>query len=167
LRTPDHQILQLPQNEIDRRCQKELAFLESLAFNAMESNKIIIPSSLLQKALNEAKVYLEEHPHILNMGILKSVNKQGISNRIETEKDHYFVHLSFQEYFAARYLINALKGSQTEKAIEFIKYQKYNQRYTLVFTFAAGLVSESDAKSYSNVFWENILGEPQDLVGIR
>jgi HEAT repeat protein len=167
LRTHDHQIVQLYQNEIDRRCQKELAFLDSLAFNAMESNTIIIRSSILKKALNEAEVSSQEHPHILNIGILKSVNKQGISNRIETEKDHYFVHLSFQEYFAARYLINALKGSQAEKAIEFIKYQKYNQRYTLLFTFAAGLLSESDAKSHFNVFWDNILGEPQDLVGIR
>ncbi len=167
LRTHDHQILQLSENEIDRHCQKELAFLESLAFNAMKSNKIIIPSSLLEDVLDEAKVSSQEYLHILKMGLLKSVNKQGINNRSERKKDHYFIHLSFQEYFAARYLINALKGSHTEKAIEFIKYQKYNQRYTLVFTFAAGLVSESDAKSYSNVFWENILGEPQDLVGIR
>jgi HEAT repeat protein len=167
LRTNDYQIRQLSTSEIDQHCQKELAFLENLAFNAMESNTIIIQSSILKKALNEAKVSSQEHPHILNMGILKSVNKQGIGNPIETDKDHYFVHLSFQEYFAARYLIKALKGSQTEKAIEFIKYQKYNQRYTLMFTFAAGLLSESDAKASLKVFWDHILGEPLDLVGIR
>jgi HEAT repeat protein len=167
LRTHENQILQLSENEIEQHCQKELAFLESLAFNAMESNKIIIKSSKLKKALNEAKVSSKKHPHILNMGILKSVNKQGIGNRIETHKDHYFVHLSFQEYFAARYLITALKGSKTKKAIEFIKYQKYNQRYTLVFTFAAGLLSESDAKPPLKLFWDHILGEPLDLVGIR
>jgi HEAT repeat protein len=167
LRTHDNQTLQLFQNEIDQRCQKEMAFLESLAFNAMEGSTIIIPSSLLKKALNEAKVSSQEHPHILNMGILKSVHKQGIGSLIETEKDHYFIHLSFQEYFAARYLITALKGSQTGKANEFIKYQKYNQRYTLVFTFAAGLLNESDAKPYFNVFWDHVLGEPLDLVGIR
>jgi HEAT repeat protein len=167
LKTNDNQISQLLQTEIDQCCQKELAFLESLAFNAMESNTIIIRSSILKKALSEAKVSLQEHPHILNMGILKSVNKQGIGNRIEIDKDHYFVHLSFQEYFAARYLINALKGAQSEKAIELIKNQKYNQRYTLVFTFVAGLLSESDAKSSLKVFWDHILGEPLDLVGIR
>jgi HEAT repeat protein len=133
----------------------------------MESNTIIIQSSVLKKALNEAKVSLQEHPHILNMGILKSVNKRGIDNIIETDKDHYFVHLSFQEYFAARYLIDALKGSQSEKAIQFIKNQKYNQRYTLAFTFAAGLLSESDANPYLKLFWDHILGEPLDLVGIR
>jgi predicted NACHT family NTPase len=167
LRTHENQFQQLLQTEIDQCCQKELAFLESLAFHAMESNTIIIQSSILKKALNEAKVSSQAHPHILNMGILKSVNKQGIGNRIETDKDHYFVHLSFQEYFAARYLITALTGSQTEKAIKFIKYQKYNQRYTLVFTFAAGLLSESDAQPSLEVFWNHLLGEPLDLVGIR
>jgi HEAT repeat protein len=167
LRTHDNHIPQLFWNEVYQRCQKELAFLESLAFNAMEGNTIILRSSLLEKALNEANVSSQEHPHILNMGILKSVKKQGIGNRIETHKDHYFIHLSFQEYFAARYLINALKCSQTEKAIKFIKYQKYNQRYTLVFTFAAGLLSENDAQPYFNVFWDQILQEPLDLVGIR
>jgi hypothetical protein len=122
LRTQDDQILQLSKGEIDQCCQKELAFLESLAFNAMETNTIIIRPSSLEKALVEAKVTSKENPHILNIGILKSFHKQGTGTQIETDKDHYFVHLSFQEYFAARYLINALKGSPTEKAIEFIKH---------------------------------------------
>ncbi len=167
LRTQDNQIPQLSKDEIDQRCQKELAFLESLAFNAIESNTIILRPSVLKKALTEAKVSSQEHPHILNIGILKSFNQQGIGTQIETEKDHYFVHLSFQEYFAARYLINALNGSSTEKAIEFIKYQKYNQRYSLVFTFASGLLSENDSKTCLNIFWDTLLGEPLDLVGIR
>ena len=167
LSAQDNQILQLPKDKINRRCQKELAFLESLAFHAMEANTIIIRPALLQEALNEARVSLEEHPHILNIGILKSFHKQGIGNRIEMEKDHYFVHLSFQEYFAARYLIHAPEGSQMEQAIQFIKHQKYNQRYTLLFTFAAGLLSEKDARLCLNFFWNTLLGEPLDIVGIR
>jgi HEAT repeat protein len=167
LRTNDHQILQLSQNKIEQCCQKELAFLESLAFNAMQSTTIIIRTSSLKEALNEAKVSSQEELHILKMGLLKSVNRRGVGSRIEIDKDHYFVHLSFQEYFAARYLIHALNGSQTEKAIEFIKYQKYNQRYTLLFTFAAGLLNESEHKPSLKIFWDHILGEPLDLVGIR
>ncbi len=157
----------LSNDEINQYCEKELAFLEGLAFYAMESNTIIIRPSLLKKALDEANVSFQDYPHVLNLGILKSFNKQGIGTKIETNKDHYFIHLSFQEYFTARYLINALKGCSTEKAVEFIKYQKYNQRYTLVFTFMSGLLAESDLESYSNIFWDVILREPLDLVGIR
>ncbi len=167
LRTQDNQILQLSEEEVHERCQQELVFLENLAFNAMESNTIIIRPAQLKQARNAAKISSQEHAHILNIGILKSFRKQGIGNLIEMNKDHYFVHLSFQEYFAARYLINALRGSQTEKAIEFIKYQKYNQRYTLVFSFVAGLLSENEPKPCSDIFWNTILREPLDLVGIR
>ncbi len=167
LTSPNKQIPNLSKNQVYQRCQNELVFLESLAFNAIESNTIIIRPSLLERTLDEAKISLQDHPHILNIGVLKSFNKQGIGTQIETEKDHYFVHLSFQEYFAARYLINALKGSSIEKAIEFIKHRKYNQRYALVFIFMSGLLSESDAKLCLNIFWDNILGEPLDIVGIR
>ena len=167
LRTKDNQILQISQDEIDHHCQKELAFLESLAFNAMENNTILIQPKLLEKACNEAKIYSQQRPHILNIGILKSFRKQGIGNQIEMNKVHYFVHLSFQEYFAARYLIHLLKGSRTKRAIKFIKYQKYNRRYTLLFSFVAGLLSDRDQKHWQNLFWNTILKEPLDLVGVR
>ena len=167
LRAQYNQVKQLSQEEIDRCCQNELTFLESLAFNAMESNTILVRPVLLKKALHEAKISLQEHPDILNIGVLKSFHQQGVGNRIEMNKTHYFVHLSFQEYFAARCLISAFCGSETKKAIEFIKYQKYNQRYTLVFTFAAGLLSERGETFYLNLFWNTILNKPLDLVGIR
>ena len=159
--------LQLPKDEIDQCCQKELAFLESLAFHAMKSNTIILQPSSLKKALKEANISFEDCPHILNIGILKSFNKKGTGTQIEIDKDHYFIHLSFQEYFAARYVIHSLQESSTEKAIEFIKCQKYNQRYTLVFTFMSGLLTNDDLQSCSNIFWDGLLGEPVDLIGIR
>src|SRR5689334_11825107 len=99
--------------------------------------------------------------------MLKTFNEQGTGTQIELDKDHYFIHLNFQEYFAARYLINNLKGSSNQKAIEFIKHQKYNQRYALLFIFASGLLCEKDMKQCINIFWGTILKEPLDLVGIR
>ena len=161
------QFSNLSQEQVEQRCKKELTFLEILAFNAIENNTIIIRPSSLKKALSEAKVSLEENPRILNIGILKSFHKQGTGTSIEMNKDHYFVHLSFQEYFAARYLVNVLKQSSNKKAIEFIQYQKYNQRYALIFAFMSGLLNEIDKRSSLDVFWDNILGPPLDLVGIR
>ncbi|CAF0713235.1 unnamed protein product [Adineta steineri] len=168
LSMPNKKIQNLSKDDVNERCEKELAFLENLAFNGMKSNTIILRPNLLRKALNEEKISLHDHPHILNMGILKSFNKQGINTQIETDKDHYFVHLSFQEYFTARYLIKALKEPSThQEEVKFIQREKYNQRYALVFTFLAGLSSEDDANTCSNIFWRLILTPPMDLLGIR
>ncbi|CAF0950106.1 unnamed protein product [Adineta steineri] len=168
LSMPNKNIQNLSKDDVDQRCEKELACLENLAFNGMKSNTIILRPNLLRKALNEEKVSLRDHPHILNMGILKSFNKQGVNTQIETGKDHYFVHLSFQEYFTARYLIKALKDTSThQEEIKFIQREKYNQRYALVFTFLSGLSSEADTNICLNIFWKLILTPPIDLLGIR
>ncbi|CAF1488706.1 unnamed protein product [Adineta steineri] len=168
LSVPNKKIQNISKDDVNQRCEKELAFLENLAFNGMKSSTIILRPNLLRKALNEENVSLHNHPHILNMGILKSFKKQGIDTQIETDKDHYFVHLSFQEYFAGRYLIKALKDSSThQEEIKFIQREKYNQRYALVFTFLSGLSSEDDANTCLDIFWELILTPPIDLFGIR
>ncbi|CAF4072355.1 unnamed protein product [Adineta steineri] len=168
LSMPNKKIQNLSKDDVNQRCEKELAFLENLAFNGMESNTIILRPNLLKKALNEEKISLHDHPHILNMGILKSFNKQGIDTQIEMDKDHYFVHLSFQEYFTARYLIKALRESSThQEEIKFIQREKYNQRYALMLIFLSGLSSEADSSTCLNMFWRFILTPPMDLLGIR
>ena len=160
---------QMAKNDVYAYCHKELAFLESLAFNGMESSSIILRPKLLQIASKESGCSLHHQPHLLNIGILKSLDYKPIGTCIEADKNHYFVHLSFQEYFAARYLVVALDGdaNQKRKSIDFIKTHKYNQRFELVFTFASGLLNDNDNQSCINLFWETLLGEPLDLIGLR
>lgn len=76
----------------------------------MESRAIILSPKLLEEAEIESNCSLTYHPYLLNIGVLKSLTHHGTGTQIETDKDHYFVHLSFQEYFGARYLINALRS---------------------------------------------------------
>ena len=167
LKADNSKILQLPNKEIHQQCQNELKFLENLAFIAMKKNTIVIRPCLVKEALEKANITIQNYPHILNIGILKSFTKQGVGTQVEMEKDHYFVHLSFQEYFAAQYLINSFKESSTEEIVKFIENQKYNQRYTLVFAFAAGMLSQRDETEGLNIYWDTILGQPLDLVGLR
>ena len=160
-------IQQLSTTDVHEDCEDELRFIQTLAFYAMKSNTILLRPTLLKRAMETTKISRQKYSNSLNMGILKSISKQGISNQVETNKDHYFLHLSFQEYFAARYLSNALETSQTEESIEFIRQQKYNQRYTLLFSFTAGLLSENRNESCLDLFWDTVLGPPVDLIGIR
>ncbi|CAF1401050.1 unnamed protein product [Adineta steineri] len=167
LKTSNDRFLQLSDDELYQRCKSELTFLQNLAFTAMKDNTIIIRPTLLKKALKEANIVNQDHPHILNIGILKSFVKEGVGTQIEMNKEYYFVHLSFQEYFAARYLTHILKESRVDEVVEFIHDHKYNQRYTLVFAFIAGLLSENYETTSLNIFWDHILRESLDLVGLR
>ncbi|CAF3321366.1 unnamed protein product [Rotaria socialis] len=159
--------IQMTKEDIYADCHKELAFLETLAFKGMENNTVILRKDLLQKTLKETEYSSKHYTRLLNIGILKSINVQSTGNRIEVEKDHYFIHLSFQEHFAARYLVKALNGPGRQAAIEFINSHKYNQRFQLVFIFTSGLLAQSDVESCTDMFWDIILGEPSDLVGLR
>jgi len=158
----------LSKKKLYENCHKEITFLETLAFHAMKNNTIIIQPRLLNKIIEETQIDSEEdYPKILKIGLLKSFDKGSTGNQLELEKDHYFIHLSFQEYFAARYLIHALNDSKSEEAKVFINHQKYNQRYALVFQFMSGLISEPNSKPEPSQFWNIILREPLDMVGIR
>ena len=159
--------IQMTKEDIYADCHKELAFLETLAFKGVENNTIILRKELLEKALKETEYSSKNYARLLNIGMLKSINNQSIGNQIEVQKDHYFIHLSFQEHFAARYLMKALNGSGRQTAIDFIRSNKYNQRFQLVFIFMSGLLIQSDPASGADTFWDTILGEPSDLVGLR
>ncbi|CAF0889773.1 unnamed protein product [Adineta ricciae] len=159
--------IQMSKDDVYIDCQKELIFLETLAFRGMENNTIILRKELLQKVLKETEYSSKNYARLLNIGILKSINDKSFGNQIEVQKDHYFIHLSFQEHFAARYLTNALNGPKRQIAIDFINTHKYNQRFQLVFTFTSGLLLQSDHQPSIDTFWNTILGEPLDLVGLR
>ena len=152
---------------VHKLCRTELQFLEHLAFKAMENNEILLSPALLEETENEMEQSLADHPQLLNIGILKSYDIQPTGNRVETNKQHYFVHLSFQEHFAARHLVRTLQCSNNKKALDFIHNHKYNQRFALVFVFASGLLTQPKYKSAMHAFWATIQEEPLDLVGLR
>ncbi|CAF4980275.1 unnamed protein product, partial [Rotaria sp. Silwood1] len=150
-----------------KRCDMELQFLERLAFKAMESSQIMLPPELLVETEYELNCSLDNYPHLLNMGILKSYDDRPINDKIEANKQHYFVHLTFQEHFAARHLLRTLNNSNKQEPIDFINNNKYNQRFHFVFVFASGLLAKPDYKSCMDLFWKTIQEEPLDLVGIK
>ncbi|CAF1922695.1 unnamed protein product [Rotaria magnacalcarata] len=154
-------------DQVYAECQQELSFLERLAFSAMESNSIIIPTTLLQKIKNHDDCSNVDFLQILNIGILKSYDDKAIGNAIHIEKQYYFIHLSFQEHFAARHLLKVLKSSNNESAIRYISCHKYNQRFLMVFIFATGLLTQSDYQSCNSLCWSVLEQEPLDLVGWR
>ena len=154
--------------QLYKECRVELKFLERLAFLGMVKNTIILRPKLLEQAEDESGCSTAEHPNLLNIGILKSFSQVGTGTQIEVDKDHYFVHLSFQEYFAARYLVNDFKRTaMVMKQSSSFKIISIELRLRYVLTFTSGLLADDDDEQCIDLFWDTIMSHPIDLVGIQ
>ncbi|CAM4921105.1 unnamed protein product [Rotaria socialis] len=153
--------------ELYEKCHPELTFLETLAFEGMTSNTIILRKELLQKVMHNIGCLSDIYSDALHIGILKSFDNGPTGSQIQLEKHHYFVHLSFQEFFAAWHLVRLLNSTTRNTAIQFIENHKYEKRLQLVFIFASGLLTQSENTQSIHTFWDTIFGDPHDLVGIR
>lgn len=151
---------------------KELLSLEYYAFHGMKNNQIILDEHFLhdKKILNEIKNAIlalktskkETLPlleDILSLGILHIASEKN--GKI---KSCYFIHLTIQEYFAARCWVRQLTSDNPEQISEaerFFLLNKYNLRYEYVWIFAAGMLDEKTKKR----FFTLLSAEPKDLIG--
>ena len=142
------QINHLTKTSIYHKCEKELTFLEYLAFQTMEDNWIMLGLHKFEKAERErererereTKCTFVDHLSLQNIGILKWISNTPTSSRVPSDYDHFSVHSAFRKYFAARYIVTVPNSSISEKSIQFIQYQKYNQRFIQLFTFLSSLL---------------------------
>ncbi|RAL00172.1 uncharacterized protein BO80DRAFT_502789 [Aspergillus ibericus CBS 121593] len=92
------------------------------------------------------------------------------------ETEYYFIHLTFQELFAARYFVSCLSegkdlicitlGGSTkyEEMDRFIAREKYNGRFDVMWRFITGLLELQDQKGLARFI--KTLDEPRDLLGL-
>lgn len=92
------------------------------------------------------------------------------------DQDYYFLHLTFQEYFAARHFlqswqqrkdINTLDphagNSISISAEDFVAREKYNGRYNIMWRFVVGSMSNKDPDLVR--LFEQIEMKPRDILG--
>ena len=90
-------------------------------------------------------------------------------------QDYHFLHLTFQEYFAARYFVRQWKAKQPLNCLQLSKGEcnkiepatllqeyKYDPRYDIFWRFVAGLLG-ADREALG--FFQAIEKEPRDLLG--
>ncbi len=173
---------------IEKIMAAEITYLSYLAFKGVENNKIEFSLEELDKYQSE----LEDQnslglslPDDLVIDLKKTSYLHTADNEKPEEKRLYhFLHLTFQEFFAAKFLVKHLETyTNVEKAsvqaydvqkglgvmpkrheVEaFIATHKYNPRYEIVWWMVAGLLKGIPLEH----FFTFLEQAPRDLIGMR
>ncbi|KAL6795596.1 hypothetical protein J3E68DRAFT_450501 [Trichoderma sp. SZMC 28012] len=164
--------------KIEGFVKDEISFLESLAFTGLHNDVVEFELKHLNRISDPFRDFLPDKT-IPCLSFLRTSNPfSGDRNR-----SYHFIHLTFQEYFAARYFarqwvagkpLNCAEfAGRTIDEIEPIKFfqkHKYTARYDILWRFVAGLLDagREEIPIYSEKlsdFFQIIEEEPLDLLG--
>lgn len=167
--TADH-IQNSSQQKIEEFVKDEISFIEGLAFAGLLNDTI----NFEPKHLN---VISDRFPGFLFDKAVSSLSFLRTSSPSSEYRDrsYHFIHLTFQEYFAARYFVRQWvtrkhlsyvelgngKINKIEPA-KFFQKHKYTARYNIFWRFVAGLL---DANSEEISLFFQKMEEPLDLLG--
>ncbi|EEA18489.1 conserved hypothetical protein [Talaromyces marneffei ATCC 18224] len=154
----------------------EMKFLECLAFTGLYGNIIeFYPGH---------RDWLYEQPEFCEMSddVLDRLSFLRTSDASDQDKSYHFLHLTFQEFFAAQYFIRCWRSESSKLLIylkagfaretsiakispeKFLREEKYSGRYDVFWRFVTGLLYNID-KQQVCLFLEKIEEEPRDLLG--
>ncbi|KAF2964352.1 hypothetical protein GQX73_g9230 [Xylaria multiplex] len=150
---------------LEHYVSSELDFLEILAFTGIINNIISFETSRCIDILGD------RNPPILPAKTLPHLSFLRTSNASSRQPTYHFLHLTFQEYFAARYFVRQWKAKEPlllgkdKLSIDvktFLAHHKYDPRYNIFWRFVTGLLSLEN-----NIveFFRLIESEPRDLLG--
>ncbi|KAM3068307.1 hypothetical protein ACMFMG_009447 [Clarireedia jacksonii] len=162
--------------KIEGFVKDEISFLEYLAFSGLHNDTIDF--------VTEHRNAIADHfvPGLLLDQTLPCLSFLRRSN--PSAEDYHFLHLTYQEYFAARYFIRQwtsrqdlkwleLKTQETRRgrpvynqdnAVSYLQKHKYNARYNVFWRFVAGLLDAVEGNETLH-FFQRIEDEPRDLLG--
>ncbi|KAG9322198.1 hypothetical protein KVV02_007580, partial [Mortierella alpina] len=198
--TKDH-INQLESQEIDELVATEMQHLGYLAFKGLTNDhQIEFDEKTLRCAFRDLERYRttvnDRHlpPQLLEMmkqtSFLHTADANLDTSKSGSLQSWYFLHLTFQEYFAATWVAQhfqqqnstgmqgyfaAIRSAQdlhqplpagmmtVEQAKAFVQEHKYNPRYEIMWWMVAGLLEGEALKD----FFDLLQGAPRDLIGGR
>ncbi len=157
---------ELDPQKIPESCQTEMALLASLAYQAFENGET---QTLSAELLETSQVPLS---------VLKQIRQQfGILRKAEVSllniyAPHYFIHLTYQEYFVALYMAQKLSESPSDNREQeilrrttiqamarLIQAKKSEPRYAVIWSFLSGIVSTPEYARGANYFWDAYVDE--------
>ncbi|RDW68191.1 hypothetical protein BP5796_08848 [Coleophoma crateriformis] len=166
------------QSQIETIAQPENDLLQGFAFIGLYNNVIEF------NAMHRRQIhgYLQKQNRslpVFHSSIFKSLSFLRTSDNSlpDSEQNYHFLHLTFQEFFAAQYFVKqwTKKGKlscltlvksepETIDPESFLRRYKYNSRYNIFWRFVAGLTQSTEDKAVLE-FLQLLEAEPRDLLG--
>jgi hypothetical protein len=144
---------------LERLVRAEGDLLGEIAIRMMELDHL----EFAEEEIGDAIRHLEANGSPLPLSLERNLRKLSLlrsHSRASRQRQRYsFIHLTFQEFFAARYLVGDRDRLKTH-----LRKHKYNRRYEIVWRFVAGLLSNAGDLDY---FFDLLEQEPRDLVGTQ
>ncbi len=177
-----HDIQNLSEKEVEAQLvSAENDYLGYLAFQGLQDTRIEFDLSYLKQLKDQLnQVRGKELPLQLSHDLKQtSFLHTADAHLREYDRSYHFLHLTFQEFFAAKWLarhIAAYLGPESgfipdstltlskELTKDFVQQHKYDPRYEIVWPMVAGLLK--DKSSTLEAFFDLLEQEPQDLLGI-
>ncbi|CVL07302.1 uncharacterized protein FMAN_15381 [Fusarium mangiferae] len=159
------------QRQIEKEVKEQLQFLEYLGFSGLATDRIEFSQSDRNIANEHSDLLLNLDDILPCLSFLRTSDPLARPNY----QLYYFIHLTFQEYFAARYFMRHWKEQivmkytvfgekkiNTIRPLDFLQSHKYDGRYNIMWRFVAGLLHE---QGQGFELLEEIEKKPLDLLG--
>ncbi|KAK7996439.1 hypothetical protein PG989_004479 [Apiospora arundinis] len=160
-------------SDIKRFVQGERTALQSLGFVGMCSNMVEFSVEYLDELwdhrIKEVTKFFPAHSETPTYGALYKLSFLRTPSRSSPASSYHFLHLTYQEYFAAQYFVQHWPKSTLPEielsAYAFLQREKYNPRYNIMWRFVAGLLHK-EGLAKAKEFFQAIEDEPYDLFGL-
>ncbi|ETS82945.1 hypothetical protein PFICI_04821 [Pestalotiopsis fici W106-1] len=160
----------LPLRRIEDFVPDEVCLLEGLAFTGMAYDMINFTRTNSMETFDR---FSHMNSKFSPDNVLQRTSFLRTSNPSANSPVYHFLHLTFQEYFAARYFVRQwqarkpliLKSDNYSESVEcFLRLHKYDASYDIFWRFVAGLLSTNN-QTFTLELFQLIGQEPLDLVG--